>query len=289
MAKTDTKDQLFKDAVEAIDAGDIPALSDLLARYPMLAGERASKPDDGYFKRPYLLWFVADNPIRIPKLPGHILEITRLLIDAVKRQSAKTLQEQLDYALTLVATGRIPKECGVQIAMMDLLIDAGAAPDNGLGALANGNPEAAEHLLKRGGELTLITAVCLDKTGDAVNLLKYATMSERVTALNAAAFCNKPDMITFLINFGVDLDAYPEKSSGFHTHATALHQAVASMSMESAKLLIDAGASLNLRDKIYDGTPLDWALHLQNSDETSHAEKQKYHAIAKYLKEAGAR
>ena len=47
---------------------------------------------------------------------------------------------------------------------MDLLIDAGATASSGLGAMAHGNIiEAARHLLERGGELTLTTAICLDR------------------------------------------------------------------------------------------------------------------------------
>src|SRR5579863_1335701 len=151
-------DPLFREAVEAIDSGDINTLRNLLRVYPRLVRDRLDDPEVGYFKNPYLLWFVADNPIRIDKLPANIVEITGLLIDAVKREAAGSAQEQLDYTLGLVATGRIPKECGVQIPMMDLLIDAGAKPGGGKGALANGNLAAAEHLIKRGGRLTLATA-----------------------------------------------------------------------------------------------------------------------------------
>ncbi|MGZ3946211.1 MAG: hypothetical protein ACXVJB_14800, partial [Mucilaginibacter sp.] len=81
-------DPLFREAVEAIDSGDIKTLENMLRAYPNLVRDRLDDPDGGYFKNPYLLWFVADNPIRIDKLAGNIVEVTRLLIDTVKREAA---------------------------------------------------------------------------------------------------------------------------------------------------------------------------------------------------------
>ena len=127
MSNYDINDPLFLQAVQALDSGNIGVLEKLIEEYPRLVRERLITDEDGYFKDPYLIWFVANNPIRNFKLPPNIIEITQLLIQTVKREAADTYQEQIDYALGLVATGRVPRECGVQIAMMDLLIDAGAA------------------------------------------------------------------------------------------------------------------------------------------------------------------
>jgi peptide-methionine (S)-S-oxide reductase len=150
MNNIDIKDPLFREAVEAIDAGNLSSLQDLLESNPQLAGKRLDSPDEGYFKHPYLLWFVADNPIRHEKLPANIVDITRILIDAVRTNATDSFQQQIDYTLGLVATGRIPRESGVQKKWIDLLIDNGATPENGIGALAHGNIDAAKHLIKRG-------------------------------------------------------------------------------------------------------------------------------------------
>jgi peptide-methionine (S)-S-oxide reductase len=48
--------------VEAIDAGDTSSLERVLKANPRLISKRLDSPRDGYFKYPYLLWFVADNP-----------------------------------------------------------------------------------------------------------------------------------------------------------------------------------------------------------------------------------
>ena len=62
--------------------------------------------------------------------------------------------------------------------------------------------------------------------------------------------------LTALIALGVDIDAY---SLVIYPHATALHQAVAAGSLDAVEVLVQAGARLDIRDKIYDGTPLQWA------------------------------
>ena len=282
MNNSEITDPLFRNAVEAIDSGNISLLKKLLQDDPQLVSKRLDVPTEGYFQHPYLLWFVADNPIRHERLPANIKEITRLLIDAVRQNANRTFQEQIDYTLGLVATGRIPKESGVQIELIDLLIDAGARPGSGNGALAHGNPEAAQRLIERGGELTLTTAIGLDRKEDVARLLKKATGEEKQVALIAAAYLGKPAMIQYMIDSGVDVNTYIDHSSGFHSHATALHQAVYSGSLDSVKILIEAGADLNLEDRIYHGSPLDWSQYLQK-EEKNEGLKEKYWQIEKFL------
>ena len=284
MNNSDITDPLFLRAVQAIDSGNIKELETLIAQNPALVKNRLLTTEDGYFKDPYLLWFVADNPIRIEKLAPNIADITNLLIKAVKREAPDTSQMQLDYILGLVATGRIPRECGVQIAMMDALIDAGAKPGGGMGAFAHGNIEAAQHLIKRGGKLTLPAAVCLERMDDIARMAPDASANEKLTALTAAAFFGKVDMIKLLLDMGADPNGYPEKGSGFHNHATPLHQAVYSGNLEAVKLLVEAGAKLYTPDKIYDGTPLGWAIHMQTDANNEHA-INNYKQIETYLKQ----
>jgi len=282
MNNSEITDPLFRAAVEAIDSGNISLLKKLLQDDPQLVSKRLEVPTEGYFQHPYLLWFVADNPIRHERLPSNITEITRLLIDTVRQNAHRSFQEQIDYTLGLVATGRIPKESGVQIELIDLLIDAGAKPGNGHGALAHGNSNAAQRLIERGGELTLAAAIGLDRKEDVARLLKKATGEEKQVALIAAAYLGKPAMIQYLIDSGVDVNTYIDRSSGFHSHATALHQAVYSGSLDSVKVLIDAGADLNLEDRIYHGSPLDWSQYLQK-EEKNESLKEKYWQIEKFL------
>ena len=62
---------------------------------------------------------------------------------------------------------------------------------------------------------------------------------------------------TLLLDAGEDPNRFnPE---GFHSHATPLHQAIAAGHFEVAKLLIERGARLDIKDTIFNGTPLGWA------------------------------
>jgi peptide-methionine (S)-S-oxide reductase len=282
MKNSDIKDPLFLKAVEAIDGGNIPVLEQMLHQLPRLVSKPLDYSTEGYFSHPYLLWFIADNPIRNGKLPPNIVDTTRLLLQYVKKQAPETFQHQIDYTLGLVATGRIPKEAGVQIQLMDLLIDIGAVPGKAHGALAHGNIDAARHLIERGGTLTLATAICLHMTTDIERLAKTADAGEREIALVAASFFGNTRMISFLIDLGVDVNACLKDAGGFHSHASALHQAVYAGSVEAVKLMVNAGAKLDATDRIYAGTPLDWSQYLQR-EESDETKRKNYKEIEGYL------
>lgn len=119
------ENEFFNVAVNEIHTGNIFRLNKILITHPRLVNIRAETPDTGYFKNPYLLWYIADNPIRIPKLPSNIVDIAFLLVNTVKQNANDKMQFQLNYTLELVATGSIPRECGVQIELMDLLMNEG--------------------------------------------------------------------------------------------------------------------------------------------------------------------
>jgi peptide-methionine (S)-S-oxide reductase len=97
-------------------------------------------------------------------------------------------------------------------------------------------------------------------------------------------FYGKPKIISLLIEHGADINEYLDNSTGFHSHASPLHQAVFSGSLESVKILVDAGADLNAKDRIYDGTPLGWAIYMQ-TEEPDEIKKKKYKEIENYLRD----
>ena len=287
----DIADPLFRRALAALDAGEADTLAQLLDSHPGLARQRLDTPAEGYFRHPFLLCFIADNPIRRGRLPGNIVVMAGVIVQAIRRQAADTLREQLEYALGLVATGRIPRECGVQAELIDLLIDAGAAPGDGISALANGNPDAAWQLIRRGGKLTLAAAVGIgfERAGvgsaqEVDRMMAGTGKREKQLALVVAAFYGRADILARLIGVGMDPDAYPDVDSGFHSHGTALHQAVSSGSLAAVKVLVEAGADAGKRDRIYDGTPLDWAEYMQREPGVGEEEKKKFGWIADYLR-----
>jgi hypothetical protein len=260
-------DARFRDAVSAIGAW----LRDVVG-----------KAVDGFFERPYLLWFVAEDPVRNGRLPGNIAEMARVIIDAARRDGASNLQEQLDYALTLVSWSWIARQCDVQIPLIDVLIDAGANPDgNPNNALVNGNVAAAEHLVERGAPLTLATALCLGRWDDVDRLVATANNQQRQFALVLSALNGQTEALRRMIKAGADLNA---PSADLYSHGTPLHHAVCSGSLDAVRVLVEAGANTGTKDKAWGGTPLGWADHYINEMKSGGATKE-YAAIATYLRE----
>ncbi|HET7559837.1 MAG TPA: ankyrin repeat domain-containing protein, partial [Limnochordia bacterium] len=72
---------------------------------------------------------------------------------------------------------------------------------------------------------------------------------------------------------GIDIDAV---SPDLYAHATPLHHAVYSGSLEAVRVLVEAGARLDVRDTAYRSTPLGWAEHSRG--------KPSYDEIADYLR-----
>jgi peptide-methionine (S)-S-oxide reductase len=264
-------DALFREAVSAIDAGDVATLGRLLAAHPELVRARLASPGawlrgkvgkalKGFFEKPYLLWFVAEDPVRNGTLPANIAQVARIIIDAAKREGVNSLQEQLDYALRLVGWSWIARQCHVQIELIDVLVDAGASPEGVPdAALVNGHIAAAQRLVERGATLTLATALCLERWDDVPRLAATTSASDKQMAFILSALRGNARALATMIKLGgVELN---RPSRELYSHATALHHAVNSGSLEAVRVLVDAGADLHARDKAYDATPLGWAEH----------------------------
>lgn len=117
-----------------------------MKRHPHLAHQRVAFEGGNYFRNPTLLEFVAENPVRHGTLPANIVEIARAILDAGTSQSA------LNEALMLVSTGSVPREYGVQLALIDVLCDYGANPNTAAHAAAlHGELEALKALRTRDG------------------------------------------------------------------------------------------------------------------------------------------
>jgi peptide-methionine (S)-S-oxide reductase len=283
-------DALFREAVAAIDAGDVASLRRLLEEHRDLAGARLEAAGpwlrdrigtalDAFFARPYLLWFVAEDPVLNDRLPTNIVDVIAAIVAAVRRDAPGSLQEQLDSTLPLVCWSGVAARCGVQLAMIDALIDAGAAPaENAHNALVNGHIAAAERLVARGGDLTLATALCIGRLDDVPRLAVAASPLERQFAFVLAALNGRADAVAWMARHGIPIN---EPSQDLYAHGTPLHHAVCSGSLDTVKVLVEAGADLTRLDTAWSGTPLDWAKH---SVEGSTSERRdRYAAIAAYL------
>jgi hypothetical protein len=136
--------------------------------------------------------------------------------------------------------------------------------------------------------LSFAAAVCLERMDDINRLAAPACPDEKLTALTAAAFYGKAEMIAYLLGLGTEPNGYPGKDSGFNQHATPLHQAVCSGSIEAVKLLVEAGAKLDAADKIYKATPLGWAeYYMSTEDSYDGTSKTNFALIADYLRNKG--
>ena len=74
----------------------------------------------------------------------------------------------------------------------------------------------------------------------------------------------------------VEAGADPNAFMPCHTHATPLHQAALDGRIDLMELLVSHGASLDVEDKLWRGTPLGWAQHAKDA------------AVADFLKSAGS-
>lgn len=261
-------DSLFMEAVFAIDAGDEDKLKQLLNIHPELAIRRLVVPGkwltsvigdalNGFFKDPYLLWFVSEDAVRNKVLPTNIPDIASIIIQKIKHQKATSLQEQLDYTLKLVAWSWVARKCSVQIALLDVLINDGATLEgSSIDALVNGNFDAAEHLIKRGDTLSLPAALLFSMWEEADDLARTAEYDLKQFSLILSALYGRYQAIERVIGYGVDIN---KPSQQLYSHATALHHAVWSGSLDAVKVLINAGARVDIKDTVHESTPLDWA------------------------------
>jgi hypothetical protein len=173
-------DANFEAAAEAIVEGDTATLRRLLGEDPSLIQRRASRQH-----RSTLLHYVSANGIEDfrQKTPPTIVEIAKVLLDAGADVNAES-DAYGGHSTTfgLVATSVHPLRAGVQLALMELLLERGARIDRDAvaGCLANGCPAAAELLAQRGAHLDLIGAAGLGRV-DVVEQLLDAGADPTVT------------------------------------------------------------------------------------------------------------
>ncbi len=248
------EDAPFRHAVDLLDRGDVAGLRAHLNKHPSLVHQRVVFEGGNYFRNPTLLEFVAENPVRHGTLPANIVQVAKVILDAGVEQAA------LNETLMLVSTGSVPRECGVQLPLIDLLCDHGADPDSAIQATAlHGELEAVNALLRRGARIDLPVTAALGRVEDARRLLPGASSEDRHLALTLAAQFGHAEIVRLLLDAGEDPDRY--NPVGGHSHTTPLHQAAGAGHDEVVRLLVERGAKLDLKDILWHGTPVDWARH----------------------------
>jgi hypothetical protein len=266
---------LFRDAVQALDSGDIQKLEALLDKHPWLVRYHCHKGkwyEEGYFAGATLLNHIAGNPIRVP-IPSNIIDITRLLLS----RGARDEPPRPKYTIGLLLTSKQASEAGVTLPLIDLLMEAEGieldltAPDILNGPLGNDAPATAEALIRRGAKMNIRHAAALGRLdlvkrfvneGDSVNADESfiplpeesgEAKAQMEMAFIEACMCGRTGVAEFLLDRGVD------PSSQINSGQTGLHYAAHAGHLETVKMLLERKVPLEEKN-MYDGTVLGQAL-----------------------------
>jgi hypothetical protein len=256
LTRGDTETAAFEAAADAIVRGEETTLQQLLRRYPDLIRARSTREH-----RATLLHYVSANGVEgyRQKSPANAARITELLIAA-----GADVEAEADVygggctALGLVATSTPPREAGVQIPVIVVLLDHGAQIEhpnlagNNVDAvyacLANGCPEAAQYLAERGAHVGMVGAAGIGRLDVVRPLVEAADVSRREMALRYAAGYGQLDVTRYLLDRGVDVDAHSGDGE------TALFYAVLGGHIEVVRLLLERGARPGTRNQHGDVT-----------------------------------
>jgi ankyrin repeat protein len=263
----------FEAAVEAVVNGDRTTLQDALARSPALIRARSTRVcnADPPVHRATLLHYIAANGVEgyRQRTPPNAVDIARVLLGAGAEPDALADMYGTECTtMSLLVSSSHPKEAGVQAPLVEVLLDAGAAIE-GRGtrkwgtplqtALAFGMMEAARALVRRGARIDVTAAAGLGLTDEVTRLLPGADAEARHRAFALAAQEGHAEIVRALLDAGEDPNRF--NLEGNHAHSTPLHQAVLGGHETVVRLLVDRGARLDIRDTIWHGTPLGWAIH----------------------------
>jgi hypothetical protein len=189
-------------------------------------------------------------------------------VAAIHTGDIPALERLLDDTLGLVMTSRPAREQGLQLPLMDVLIEAGAVagPPEIEGALGHRELAAFEELLRRGYPMTAPIAASLGRLDGLARLLPEDARS----ALAFAVINRQRDAAQLALDAGAGVNG----PAPVHSHRTALHQTVLHDDVELLRPLIERGARTGVRDTLHDGTPLQWAKYLELPDATAYLESR---------------
>jgi ankyrin repeat protein len=263
----------FEAAVEAVVNGDRTALQDALGRSPALIRARSSRVCNAEppVHRATLLHYIAANGVEDyrQKSPPNAVDIARVLLEAGAEPDALAdMYATACTTMSMLVSSSHPKEAGVQAPLAELLLDFGAAIE-GRGtrkwgtplqtAVAFGMIDAANALVRRGARIDVAAAAGLGLNDEVTRLLPSADADVRHRALALAAQQGHAEIVRVLLDAGEDPNRF--NLEGNHAHSTPLHQAVLGGHETVVRLLVDRGARLDIRDTIWHGTPLGWAIY----------------------------
>jgi ankyrin repeat protein len=264
----------FESAVEAVIDGDFATLASLLREHPELVRARSTRVThfDPPRHRATLLHYLGANGVEgyRQKTPGNAVDVAKMLLESgAEADALADMYGGQHTTMSMLVSSSHPAEAGLQVPLVHTLLDFGAAIDgHGSGswtsplmtALAFGYGPAAEALVQRGARVdNLAAAAGLGRLEDARRLLGDASGADRHRALVLAAQLGHVEIVRLLLDAGEDPNRYNPK--GNHAHSTPLHQAAGAGHDKVVRLLVERGARLDIKDTIYEGTPLAWAIY----------------------------
>jgi ankyrin repeat protein len=269
----------FESAVEAVITGDLATLESLLRENPELVRERSTRIThfDPPVHRATLLHYVAANGVENyrQKTPENAVDIATTLLKAGAEVDAPAdMYGGQCTTMSMLVSSSHPAQAGVQVALIETLLDFGAATCGAplMTALAFGYLSAAEALVRRGARVDNIAAASgLGRLADATRLLATADADSRHRALALAAQHGQVEIVRLLLEAGEDPNRY--NPDGNHSHTTPLHQAVLAGHDAVVRLLVERGARLDIKDTIYQSTPLGWATYAGHTEIEKHLRK----------------
>ena len=289
MRRENSPISLFETTVDAIVSGDLPKLQKLLARNPDLVRARSTRDH-----RSTLLHYVSANGVEDfrQKTPKNIVAITRKLLETGADVNAESdAYGGRSTTLGLTATSCHPEAAGVQLPLMELLIEHGAvidSPDGGSavnGCLHNGRREAAEFFANHGARLDLEGAAGVGRL-DIVksffnadgSLKPPATEKQLIDGFTWACEFGRINVVDFLLQKGFQAGTKLTRGE------TGLHWAAFEGHADLVRLLLEHGAPVDVVEEVHGGTPLGWALYgWGGSSKVRH-----YYDVVALLARAGA-
>jgi hypothetical protein len=279
----------FESAADAIVTGNVDALAELLRVDPALVHARSTREHGAT-----LLTYVSANGVEgyRQRSPKKVVDAARILLGAgADIDATADVYGGGCTTLLLVATSTPPRQAGVQIPLLELLLARGADVDRlqkGHGivrhALANGCPEAAAFLVERGARMDLASASALGRLDvvttyfDADGALRGAREAQKSDAFFWACGHGEDAVVEFLLAHGADVAA--QDSDG----QTGLHWAAIGGHPSTVKLLVGRKAPLEVKNR-YGGTVLGQTLWSAGHG----GEPGIYEQIIETLLAAGAR
>ena len=278
LAHTNSATAAFEAAADAIVTGDIDLLVRHLRADLNLIRARSSREHHAT-----LLHYTAANGVENwrQQTPTNIVEIARALLDNDAEIDA-TAEMYGGHCTTLglAATSIHPERAGVQIQLLQFLLDRGARVDcdNSAGnrqslikaCFANGRGQAAQFFGNLGQPLNLEEAAGVGRLdlvesffNDDKTLKPSATADQLRNGFLWACQFGRNRIVEFLIARGFDLAAQDRDGQ------TALHHAVIGAQLETVRMLLKYNAQLEVKN-VYGGTVLGQAIwSAYNSDSQS--------------------